>query len=94
MRKLLEGLEGALCHLNDVLVMGKEHDTRLTKVCEQIESAELTLNAAKSKASVKFLGRGGFRTSTKVGAQVNNYARKILATPTLLKPPTLLPQTR
>ena len=62
MTKLLEGLEGVVCHMDDVLVVGKDqeqHDARLTKVFERIESAELTLNAAKcefSKTSVKFLG--------------------------------------
>ena len=62
MSKLLEGLEGVVCHMDDVLVVGRDqeqHDTRLTKVLERIESAELTLNAAKcefSRASVKFLG--------------------------------------
>ena len=62
MGKLLEGLEGVVCHMDDVLVVGKDveqHDTRLTKVLERIESAKLTLNAAKcefNKSSVKFLG--------------------------------------
>lgn len=61
MNKVLEGLEGVVCHMDDVLVVGKDqaqHDERLTKVFERIESAELTLNAAKcelSKTSVKFL---------------------------------------
>ena len=62
MGKILEGLEGVVCHMDDVLVAGKDqeqHDARLTKVFERIESAKLTLNAAKcefSKSSVKFLG--------------------------------------
>ena len=62
MSKLLEGLEGVVCHMDDVLVVGKDqeqHNARLIKVFERIESAELTLNAAKcelSKTSVKFLG--------------------------------------
>ena len=62
MSKLLEGLEGVVCHMDDVLVVGrdqKQHHVRLTKVFEPIEAAELTLNAAKckfSRTSVKFLG--------------------------------------
>ena len=43
-----------MCHMDDVLVVGRDqeqHDTRLTKVLERIESAELTLNAAKCEFS-------------------------------------------
>lgn len=58
MSKLLEGLEGVVCHMNNVLVEVKDQeqrDARLVKVFERIESAELTLNANKctlSKPSV------------------------------------------
>ena len=38
MGKLLEDLEGVVCHMDDVLVVGKDveqHDTRLTKVLKR-----------------------------------------------------------
>ena len=41
MSKVLEGLEGVVCHMDDVLVVGKnleQHDVRLTKVFEHIKS--------------------------------------------------------
>lgn len=59
MNKLLEGLEGLM---DDVLVFGddqKQHDSRLTKVLERIESVGVTLNPDKcklNKSSIKFLG--------------------------------------
>ena len=62
MGKLLEGLEGVVCLIDDVLVVGadqKQHDERLTRVLERIESAGVTLNPEKcefSKSSVRFLG--------------------------------------
>ena len=62
MNKLLEGLEGVVCHMDDVLIIGadqEQHDRRLVKVFERNESAKLTLNAAiceLSNTSVKFLG--------------------------------------
>ena len=62
MSKLLEGLEVVVCHMDDVLVVGKDqeqHDMRLIKVLKRIEAADLTLNATKyelSKPKVKFLG--------------------------------------
>ena len=70
MSKLLDGLECVVCHMDDVLVVGRDqeqHDARLPR-CSNESSQELTLNAAKcefSKASVKFLGhcvsKGGVR---------------------------------
>ena len=45
---LLEGLDGVVCLMDDVLVVGKnqhEHDERLIKVLERIQSAGVTLNA-------------------------------------------------
>ena len=54
MSKLLEGLEGVVCHMDDVLVVGndqEQHDMRLVEVFKGIEAAELTLNAAKCELS-------------------------------------------
>ena len=46
----LAGLEGAIVHIDDVLMYGKtqeEHDTRLHTVLKKIESAGGTLNKDK-----------------------------------------------
>ena len=62
MNKILEGLEGILCHLDDVLVFGsnqKQHDERLLAALKRIEEAGVTLNEAKceiNKSQLKFLG--------------------------------------
>ena len=59
---ILEGLEGVVCLIDDVLVIGKneaEHDTRLMQVLERLESVRVTLNREKCafrQSSVKFLG--------------------------------------
>ena len=62
MSKILEGPDGVVCLMDDVLVFGKdqkEHDLRLRKVLEQVEATKVTLNSMKcefTKATVKFLG--------------------------------------
>ena len=62
MNKILEGLEGILCHLDDVLVFGsnqKQHDERLLAALKRIEEAGVTPNEAKceiNKSQLKFLG--------------------------------------
>lgn len=62
MSKVLAGLEGVVCQVDDVLVFGKdkaEHDERLVAVLGRIEKAGITLNSEKcefSKDRVKFLG--------------------------------------
>ena len=59
---ILEGLPGVLCHLDDILVYGRdteEHDSRLRQVLAKIRSAGLTLNSSKCKftrRSITFLG--------------------------------------
>ena len=63
MTEVLEGLEGVVCSIDDVLVHGKsqeEHDSRLTAVLQRIQEEGLTLNQKKckfSKNQVKFLGQ-------------------------------------
>ena len=52
MSKLLDGLDGVVCLLDDVLIFGStigEHDTCLTRVLERLQSAGvvLMLNSAK-----------------------------------------------
>ncbi|KAJ8377185.1 hypothetical protein SKAU_G00077650 [Synaphobranchus kaupii] len=60
--EVTEGLEGVVCHIDDVLVWGRtqeEHDTRLHAVLGRIEKAGITLNVEKcdlSKKEVTFLG--------------------------------------
>ena len=62
MSKILEGLDGVVCLMDDVLVIGKErneHDLRLRLVLERVQKAKVTLNPTKyefAKYSVKFLG--------------------------------------
>ncbi len=62
MSRVLEGLEGVVCQIDDVLVFGKdqsEHDARVTAALERIEKAGMTLNTQKCefrKDQVKFLG--------------------------------------
>ena len=62
MNSILEGLEGVVCLIDNVLVVGKdeaEHDARLLRVLERLETVGATLNREKcafKKSSVKFLG--------------------------------------
>ena len=62
MNKILDGLDGVLCHMDDVLVFGAtqaEHDRQLQAVLKRLKEAGITLNSAKcefSKCSIKFLG--------------------------------------
>ena len=62
MNALLEGMEGILCLVDDVLVFGsnrKDHDTRLDAVMQRLQKAGITLNLTKCaflKDEVKFLG--------------------------------------
>ena len=62
MCKILTGLEGILCQMDDVLIYGssqEEHDQRLTKALKRIQSSGITLNPDKcefSKEKLTFLG--------------------------------------
>ena len=59
---MLEGLQGVLCLMDDILVCGQdqeEHDKRLEGMLKRTESAGITLNPNKcefSKDQLKFLG--------------------------------------
>ncbi len=47
MNKILEGLEGMVCLIDDVLVFGsnkEEHDRRLAAVLKRLEDTGATLN--------------------------------------------------
>ncbi|XP_043943253.1 exocyst complex component 4 [Protopterus annectens] len=62
MAEVIEGLEGVICHIDDVLVWGRcqeEHDARLHAVLKRLEEAGITLNIEKcdlSRGTVTFLG--------------------------------------
>ena len=62
MEKILVGQEGVLCHMDDVLVVGRtqrEHDSRPEDVLRAIQEAGITLNKDKcefNKQSLTFLG--------------------------------------
>ena len=62
MSSLLEGLQGVLCVMDDIIVFGtsqQEHDCRLHTVLTRLSSAGITLNSDKckfSKNSLIFLG--------------------------------------
>lgn len=59
---MLTGLEGTVCHADDILVFGssrEQHDHRLSEVLERIQKERLTLNVEKWHFAVdwaKFLG--------------------------------------
>ncbi|KAI4879857.1 hypothetical protein NFI96_004001 [Prochilodus magdalenae] len=63
MSRILEGLDGVLCQMDNVLVFGDtqaQHDTRLSVVLERLQEAGVTLRSEKcefSKRHVKFLGQ-------------------------------------
>ena len=60
--QVLEGTEGALCQMDDILVHDKsvkEHDKHLETTLRELQDANLTLNEEKcefSKPSIEFLG--------------------------------------
>lgn len=61
MSAVLEGAEGVVCLMDDVLVYGRstqEHDSRLRIVLSKLQAANVTLNdkCEFSKTSIKFLG--------------------------------------
>lgn len=62
MAEVIEGLEGVICHVDDLLVWGQnqeQHDLRLHAVLQRLEDAGITLNTEKcdlSKGKVVFLG--------------------------------------
>ena len=63
MQVLLQGLEGVVCLVDDVLIHGRtqtEHDQHLEAVLLRIKELDLTLNKDKcvfSKSQVKFLSQ-------------------------------------
>ena len=62
MAQVLDSVEGVVCHVDDILVYGKdqeEHDRRLEAAMTALSAAGITLNERKcafSKSSVEYLG--------------------------------------
>ena len=62
MSQVLDGLEGVICMMDDVLIFGRspeEHDSRLTASLSRIAQAGITLNKGKcqfSQTSIQFCG--------------------------------------
>lgn len=60
--QVLDGLDGVICHMDDVCIWGKtseEHDSRVRAVLRRMADAGMTLNVEKCKfshSSIKFLG--------------------------------------
>ena len=85
MSRVLDGLEGVLCYLDDVLVFGKskeDHDERLRQVIERFRKFDLRLNFEKCNfcvQSVKFLGhvlsQDGVRPDPEKVSAVRDYPR-------------------
>ena len=63
MAAILQGLDGVVCLMDDVLVHGRtqqEHDERLHAVLEKLQASGVTLNREKcsfSQSQVRFLGQ-------------------------------------
>ena len=62
MNKILSGLPGVLCHMDDILNFGntkEEHDIRLHHVLQKLQTTGVTLNKSKyefGKERLTFLG--------------------------------------
>ena len=62
MMEILAGQEGVLCHIDDVIIFGKdkqEHDNRLHAALRKIQATGITLNSDKCefhKSQLRFLG--------------------------------------
>ena len=62
MSRILEGLPGVLCLMDDIIIFGttqEEHDSRLMATLQQLETAGVTLNQGKCefrRTELKFLG--------------------------------------
>lgn len=60
--RVLEGIDGVICHMDDILVHGRdveEHDRVIHKVLQTLQNSGLTLNRSKCefrKDRLKFLG--------------------------------------
>ncbi|KAF6038158.1 hypothetical protein EB796_003533 [Bugula neritina] len=88
--QVLEGLDGVVCHMDDVCIWGKsqeEHDSRVRAVLRRMVDAGMTLNVEKckfSRSSIKFLGHvissSGIRANPEAVQGIESFA-----TPTCVK---------
>lgn len=62
MQRILDGVPGCVCHVDDILIYGRnmlEHDVNVRKVLQRLSKAGFTLNREKcnvGKTAVSFLG--------------------------------------
>ena len=85
MSEILEGLEGVVCQMDDILVYGSdqtEHDRRLHAVLVKLQDSGITLNEEKcefSKSEIKFIGhilnRDGIRPDPEKVSVIKNMER-------------------
>ena len=83
MSNLLAGLDGVICHMDNLLIHGRttqEHDGRVKAVLKRISDAGLTLNKNKcsfATTSIKFLGHiideSGIHADPKKTAAIINF---------------------
>jgi len=88
--QVLEGLNGVVCHMDDVCIWGEsqeEHDSRVRAVLRRMVHAGMTLNVEKckfSRSSIKFLGHlissSGIRANPEAVQRIESFA-----TPTCVK---------
>ena len=93
MSRILSGLEGVVCLMDDVLVFGstrEQHEQRLNEVLHRIKEAGVTLNSSKcefAKSELKFLGhltdQEGIRADPEKTTAITEFAT-----------PTTVPQLR
>ena len=83
MNKILDGLTGVVCMMDDILVVGKtkeEHDSRLATVLSKVEAAGMTLNKDKCAfgvTEVKFLGHVLSKKGIKVDPEKEKAIREM-----------------
>ena len=88
MSGILEGLEGVICHMDDVLIHGAtvaEHDNRVRAVLQRFLEAGLTLNhkCEFSQETVKFLGHIVDTTGVKIDPDKTRAIREFPAPKTI-----------
>ena len=93
MSELLTGLQGVLCHMDDILVFGRddtEHNQRLEAVLKRVEEAGATFNLSKcefNRNTLTFLGNVIDANGIRADPSKTEAIRE-------MQPPTLLPAVR
>ena len=93
MNKILSGLKGVVCHMDDVLVFGSsqlEHDDNLLAALKRIKDAGATLNPEKcefNKTSISFLGHRIDETGIQAEPEKTKAVRE-------MSPPTTVTELR